>query len=225
MREHDNEPIRGLPELLPAGERILWQGAPAWRALARRALHVGKVALYFSVLVAWNAVAALQDGRSVADVAIHTLWITWLPVSALTLLVALAYLYARTTVYTLTNKRLVIRSGVALPVTVNLPFTVIEGAGLRTHGGGIGDISLQLQKAHRVAYLALWPSVRPWHFGHPEPMLRCIPDASNVARIVAEALHAHAENRPPRVAPATGLAPSDRLTDGAPVHPLMAAGR
>ncbi len=31
------------PQALPAGERMLWQGAPSWRALARRSLHVRKV--------------------------------------------------------------------------------------------------------------------------------------------------------------------------------------
>jgi len=33
---HDDfagEPVRGLPEKLPAGERILWQGMPDWHPL------------------------------------------------------------------------------------------------------------------------------------------------------------------------------------------------
>ncbi len=34
VSEHEFEPIPGLPERLPAGERMLWQGRP-WRALAR----------------------------------------------------------------------------------------------------------------------------------------------------------------------------------------------
>ena len=51
---HDDfefEPVRGLPAMLPPGERLLWQGNPAWRSLAIRAYHVRKVALYFAVLV------------------------------------------------------------------------------------------------------------------------------------------------------------------------------
>ena len=35
--EHEFEAARGLPELLPAGERVLWQGSPDWRGLAREA--------------------------------------------------------------------------------------------------------------------------------------------------------------------------------------------
>ena len=50
--ELDAEP--GLPEPLPHGERILWQGAPAWGSIARRVFHLRKVALYFGVLLAWT---------------------------------------------------------------------------------------------------------------------------------------------------------------------------
>ena len=37
--EHDDEPQNGLPEALPAGERLLWQGSPDWRVLARHGFH------------------------------------------------------------------------------------------------------------------------------------------------------------------------------------------
>ena len=38
MSEFDTEPVPGLPEQLPEGERLRWQGAPKWAALAVRAL-------------------------------------------------------------------------------------------------------------------------------------------------------------------------------------------
>ena len=59
MTEYDNEPIRGLPGLLPAGETILWQGAPDWRALARTAFRTRLVAGYFGMLAAWALASAL----------------------------------------------------------------------------------------------------------------------------------------------------------------------
>ena len=36
MSDHDFdfEPIRGLPALLPAGEKQLWQGSPHWKSQA-----------------------------------------------------------------------------------------------------------------------------------------------------------------------------------------------
>ena len=42
MSEYENEPIRGLPGLLPKGEYIVWQGSPDWRGLARRFFQAGE---------------------------------------------------------------------------------------------------------------------------------------------------------------------------------------
>ena len=50
--EHELEPQFGLPEPLPQGERILWQGSPDFAALARSAFHVRMLAVYFLVLLA-----------------------------------------------------------------------------------------------------------------------------------------------------------------------------
>ena len=55
--DFDQEPIRGLPEMLPPGERILWQGAPSARALARDALRVRWVGGYFAVLFLWSTIS------------------------------------------------------------------------------------------------------------------------------------------------------------------------
>jgi hypothetical protein len=62
VREYTSEPVRGLPENLPEGEHILWQGGPKWTALAVRALHVRAVAIYFALLAVWFAGAAMMDG-------------------------------------------------------------------------------------------------------------------------------------------------------------------
>ncbi len=228
MREHENEPIPGLPEALPAGERILWQGAPDWRALARRALHVYKVAIYCLVLLAWNGTAAVTGGATVAEALVHTLWILPLPLIAVGILLTLGWLYAKSTVYTVTNRRLVVRSGVALPLTINLPFRVIDSASLKVHGDGTGDVPFALKPGNRVAFIQLWPNVRPWHVNHPQPMLRCIPEPEVAARIVADALRDYvAEHGETRRNPgmATPLARSNELTPHAPGHPLPSAGR
>lgn len=62
MTEHDYEPIPGLPGLLPKDERILWQGAPDWRVLARTAFHTRLVKGYFALLGAWALAAAIARG-------------------------------------------------------------------------------------------------------------------------------------------------------------------
>ena len=75
------EPQRGLPELLPADEKLLWQGSPDWRAMAARAFHLRKLA---AVLRA-DAGAARRsswpaDGASAADALLAALWL--LPLAA-----------------------------------------------------------------------------------------------------------------------------------------------
>jgi hypothetical protein len=190
VREHDYEPVPGLPERLPAGETILWQGAPEREALARRALHVRTIAWYFAALAAWRGLALAADGASAIDIAAGAGLLLILGAAAIVPLALYAWASARTTLYTITNRRVVIRAGVALPTTFNLPFAAIEAAGLKLHGGGVGDIALRLVPDQKIAYVFLWPHARPWRFARPEPTLRCIPEADRVAQLLGRALAA-----------------------------------
>jgi Bacterial PH domain len=187
---------RGLPAPLPPGERLLWQGAPRWGALARRAFHVRKLAIYCGVLLAWRVVADVSDGQPPAAIALGALWLAPFVLGAVGIPAVLAWLFSRTTVYTITSRRVVLRSGVALPMTLNIPFRLIESAALRTFRDGTGDIPLALAGPDRIGYLHLWPSVRPWRVARTEPMLRAVPDAARVAEILARALAAAAEPVP-----------------------------
>ncbi|MGZ2821903.1 photosynthetic complex putative assembly protein PuhB, partial [Pseudomonas aeruginosa] len=85
------------------------------------------------------------------------------------LLVLLGYLAARTTVYTITSRRLVMRIGIALPMTLNLPFKVIASAAARINSDGTADIPITLVPPNRLAFLILWPHCRPWTLRRPEP--------------------------------------------------------
>ena len=106
-----------------------------------------------------------------------------------------AWLSARSSVYTITNRRVVLRFGVALPMTLNVPFAVIGNAALKPYRDGTGDIPLTLTGTERVSYVALWPHARPWRTAKPEPMLRSVPDAANVAKILGQALADAARER------------------------------
>lgn len=180
MNEHDDEPIPGLPGMLPRGEHIIWQGSPQWRKLATSAFHVRLVAAYFGVLIAW----AIVSGSAFTGLAI-TFGVGAL---AMMLLYGLAWLSARSTIYTLTNRRVVMRFGIALPKCVNLPLVAIVGADLKLNSDGSGDIPLQLGPASQLGYLQFWPHARPWKLAKPEPMFRDIADAANVAASLSEAL-------------------------------------
>nr|WP_295662887.1 photosynthetic complex putative assembly protein PuhB [Polymorphobacter sp.] len=194
MSEYANEPIRGLPGLLPQGEHIIWQGSPAWRSLARKAMHTHLVGGYFAVLIAWSLLNVATAHKNFAG-ALPGLEITLgVGVGVVTLLTLLGWLAARATVYTITNKRVVLRFGIALPKCVNLPFSQISAAGLEVHGDGTGDLPLAVKET-RLGYLHLWPHVRPWRVGKPEPMLRSLPEPRAVARILGEALAATVPGR------------------------------
>jgi hypothetical protein len=185
--EHEFEAELGLPEPLPAGERLLWQGSPDWWHLAVRAFHVRKLALYFAVIVAVRVALVLSDGGSIGVAALSAVWLTALFSLGLGLLAFMAHLSARTTVYTVTDRRVVMRVGIVLSLTFNLPLKTIETASLRAGSGGVGDIPLKLHGKDRIAFLHLWPHVRPWRVKRPEPMLRCVPQAEAVAALLRAA--------------------------------------
>ncbi len=190
MREHDYEPVPGLPEALPPGETILWQGAPQRAALARRALHVRTISLYFGALAAWRGTSLALDGASAAEIVLGAGLLVLLGAVAILPLWLFAWASARSTLYTITNRRVVIRAGVALPTSFNVPFAAIEAAGLKLHGEGVGDIALRLVPDQKIAYIFLWPHARPWRYSRPEPALRCIPEAEAVAQLLGRALAA-----------------------------------
>lgn len=188
---HDDfafEPIPGLPARLPEGETILWQGSPQWWPIARRVFWLPWIALYFGALLVHHAMSA---GASLPAVGAAIAPVLLLSAVALGILALLARAVARTTIYTITNRRVVMRFGMALPVTYNLPFKVIANAGVDRFGSGHGDIALGLLPGQRIAYLVLWPHARPWHVTSPQPLLRGLPEVEKVAAILARALEGH----------------------------------
>lgn len=197
--DFDFEPIPGLPERPPSGESIIWQGSPRWTTLALRAFHVRKVAIYFFIAWLWLALRAAADMSALQALATSS-WVLIPATIAIGLLAGVAWLHARMTIYTITSKRVVIRSGVALPTSVNLPFSIIESAALKPFADGSGDVALSLESGQRASYTVLWPNVRPGYFTNPAPALRCIANAEEVAGMLANALEAESAAHPmPRV--------------------------
>jgi hypothetical protein len=150
------------------------------------------VGIYFLLLVAWGISGNLSAGTPLLDTAISAIRLTALGVAALALLGLFAWLVARTTIYTITTRRVVIRFGIALPMTIQIAFPTIDAAGLHLWADGAGDISLALRPGLRVAYLVLWPHTRPWKLAKAEPTLRCVPDAAAVGQLLGRALAASA---------------------------------
>jgi hypothetical protein len=186
--DFDFEPVKGLPAKLPEGETMLWQGAPTTAGLAVRAFHTRKIAVYFAVLIVWRVLAGQSDGMPFNAALSYGLTLVPMALAAIGILWLIAWGYARTTVYTVTNRRVVLRSGIAVPITVNLPFSRIDSASLKLFGDGTGDIPLTVNKDDRIAVLVIWPHMRAWNWRDPQPMLRSVANAPRVAQIISAAL-------------------------------------
>ncbi|QGX97766.1 PH domain-containing protein [Roseovarius faecimaris] len=189
---HDDfaiEPVKGLPEAPPEGERILWQGRPNWWALTRASLSLYWVAGYFVILAVWRFGSTVDQVGAGAALAGSTPFLI-LGGIVCALLMIVGYVQARATVYTITNRRVAMRIGAALTVTLNLPFTQLGRADLDLRRDGTGTIALDLIGPVRLSYLVCWPHVRPWKMRRTQPALRCIPDATDVAQILATAAEA-----------------------------------
>lgn len=217
MNEYESEPVRGLPEHLPEGEAIVWQGAPAWRQLAVRAFHVRKIAAYFVLLAAIHVGLSIADGASLLGAMQGASWLVLLGAAAVALLGLLAWLYGRTTLYTMTNERLVMRFGVAIPMMINIPWEKIDAAGLSRYRGDNGDIVLTLTKGEKIAYWLLWPHAKPWHFAPVQPMLRCLDDVQEAAQCLSRVVGAQQTTvvTPMRTAP---VAPTGKLATERRIH-------
>jgi len=185
--EHEFEAALGLPEPLPAGETILWQGVPSWTAMAKHVFRLQWLAVYFAVIVVLQVFSvAGSEGGIVAGWSSVALAV-FLALIGLLLIGLMAYWSATTTMYTLTNRRIVMRVGIVLTVTFNLPYKSLKSADLKLYKDGTGDIPMQIGTEDKIAFFHLWPHVRPWRLANPEPMMRCIPDAKQVATLLTEA--------------------------------------
>ena len=188
MSENDFavEPIEGLPELLPKGEVILWQGRPNWLQLTIESLNLWWIIGYFGLLATWRLLTVIDYmplGTAISVI------IPFLFIAALAglLLCIVGYVQAKATLYTITNKRVVMRIGAALTITLNLPFTKIDNAAVAKKRGDFGNIAFETSGSTKFSYFVLWPHARSWHFGKPQPTLRCISEIEKVSSILGEA--------------------------------------
>jgi hypothetical protein len=164
----------------------------------RHAFHVRAIALYFAALLLWRLVDSIAAGQHAVSAAVEATPLLLLAASATGMLAGLAWLASRAAVYTITTHRVIMRIGIALPITINIPFRMIESAAVKVFADGAGDIPLRIAPSDRIAFLLLWPHCRPWQVSRPQPMLRGIPAAAEVARTLSSALASFAE--PPAAA-------------------------
>jgi hypothetical protein len=193
--EHEFEAVRGLPGDLPEDEKILWQGAPDWLRLSFDAFKVGWVVAYFVALIVWRFIERLGHGEDPLVSLRTAILVIPLGLIAISILGALAWVNARSTVYTITSKRVVMRFGAALTKAINIPFTIVESASADVKQDNAGTVAIKLAAPNKIPLLLLWPHRRPGTFSHPEPSFRSIKDAATCAPILSEALlRAHSQS-------------------------------
>jgi len=190
MSRFKGKPVGGLPSALPPDEEILWQGAPKWVSLARHAFRIRLIAGYFALLILWRVAGPLVAGHGVLYAATSGLSGLTLAAAGIGLFSFFAWLIARTTTYTITNRRVVITYGMALPKSINLPYARIDAADMKVNADGTGDIALKLPAKTRLSYVLMWPHVRSGAKGRAEPVLRCVASPESAAQILASALTA-----------------------------------
>jgi hypothetical protein len=178
--------IRGVPHALPPGETLLWEGAPDPRAVARHVFRQRLLAGYFALMLAIWLAFALRDG----DEALLPGLTLRVLLAGIALLVVelLARAVARTTRYAITDRRLVLRIGMVLPMSINVPFVLVDGVALATFPDGTGQVEVRLQKGARIAYIALWPHCRAFTLTQPVPLLRGLAEPARIGALLAGAV-------------------------------------
>jgi hypothetical protein len=104
--EHEFEPELGLPEPLPAGEKILWQGAPDFSDMLVRVFHFRKLSIYFLLMLLMRAGYLSYTGQAVFDTLFAMIWPTGLALVG-------HYLNTIAPVLTRIDAALAVRGGVA----------------------------------------------------------------------------------------------------------------
>ena len=178
----------GIHRSLP-GERVLWQGRPAWRALARDALHIRLVALYLAIMLIWNVADIRASGLGPGEAALAVLPSVLMDLALIGIVFGFAWALARTTRYTITTERCMIEFGIALRATISLPWRRIAAGSITLASDGTGSIPLTLKPGPGINALKLWPHVRIRGY-RAEPTLRSVPDAERIGGLVAQAARA-----------------------------------
>ncbi|OUW05395.1 MAG: hypothetical protein CBD16_01045 [Betaproteobacteria bacterium TMED156] len=185
-REDGFEPQFGLPEPLPDGEELLWQCSPSFKSLIKKVFLFRLILAYFVIMLASSFYFNFQTS-GFENALIGFVGSFFLSVFCLLSVAFLAYLSSKTTVYSITNKRIVMRIGIVLTLTFNIPYKEIDAADLKLYSDSTGDISFRIKPSTKIAFIHLWPHCRFKSFSHPEPALRCIEQAKVVSEIVCGA--------------------------------------
>jgi hypothetical protein len=178
---------------LPAGERVLWSGAPDQRSLARYFLRERWVLGFVAVSCAIGVGDALQHG---GDTMVPRL-VGVTTLSAILVAIAVvsirffAWRIATSSKYVVTDKRVFFNIGMVLRADANIPFSSVDGVDLLRRSDGSADLMVSLSDAQEIPWLLLFPHMTWRGSRRGRPTFRALKDPQVAADAVVGALRAY----------------------------------
>ena len=180
---------KNILDAIPEGESILWQGKPSFWGFSWYFFGLKLLAFYLIILsVVFAARLTVTDFFTAFVVDFLPFLLSGILTSCI--LMALAKIQSQSSVYIITENRVIIKSGAALSFLISMPFKKIKAVNLQKRKGSLGTISFELNSGKRVPYISCWPSVRPWRFKKTEPAFSCIENVDEVATILRKSVMA-----------------------------------
>ena len=180
---------KNILDAIPEGESILWKGKPSFWGFSWYFFGLKLLAFYLIILsVVFAARLTVTDFFTAFVVDFLPFLLSGILTSCI--LMALAKIQSQSSVYIITENRVIIKSGAALSFLISMPFKKIKAVNLQKRKGSLGTISFELNSGKRVPYISCWPSVRPWRFKKTEPAFSCIENVDEVATILRKSVMA-----------------------------------
>ena len=185
-----NEVGRSIPD----GERVCWIGKPNWISFGFNAFGIKYLVVYF-ILSAFYAISQIELVFSFGAFIGEYISFIVSGIIAGLILFLLAYFAAQHTCYVITEKRLVIRTGIALVFLLNVPLKNVTSIDKQSLLRGYGNLSFKPQSKKRIPYFSCWPSVRGGSFLEPIPTFRSIANIEAIGDIVGEMAEKNRERK------------------------------
>ncbi len=210
---------------LPAGERVLWSGAPDQRALARYLLRERWVLAFVAFSFSIGAADAWQHPTDAVarliGVGILSLVLALVAVVSIRLF---AWRLAKTSSYVITDKRVFFNIGIVLRADANIPYAIVEGIDLLRRPDGSADLMVTLGGTQEIPWLLLFPHMSWRGSRRGRPTFRGVREPDVAAAAVVGALHAYVQSGADASAVAGGamVGATGRVSSAVPGTPATA---
>ncbi len=201
---------------LPAGERVLWTGAPDRRSLARYFLRERWMLAFVALSFSLGAAEALQhaDGAIPRLIGVATLSAIMALIAIVSIRV-LAWQMAKTSQYVITDRRVFFNIGIVLRADANIPYSSIETVDLQARSDGSADLMITLTEAQEIPWLLLFPHMTWRGSRRGRPTFRALRNPQAAADAVVGALKSYPQPAAADATPASAHAVSSLLRSAA----------